>query len=113
MNPPSADMVAPQVGGRVWEVYWQQALAELEKALAASGRDMEEPANDAERATVRMRDALIECLRERGGGQEALRWRQALAHANAAISLIAGVEFSASGMQRKKLEQARKSLKNL
>ena len=56
---------------------------------------------------VRIRDRLIEQLRHDGTSSMAARQRIALEHLNAALSLIAGVEYPAAGIQRSSLEETR------
>ncbi len=63
----------------------------------------------AERAIVRLRDALIEQLRQspdKDGG-----YRGPLERANAALSIVVGVEYPQTPNQRAALEMARNSLK--
>jgi hypothetical protein len=89
----------------------QQAVAELERALRLPPRELGEEVDEAERTVVRLRDCLIDRLRQDSATAEAPRWRAALDRVNAALSLIVGVEYPAAGLQRKSLEQARDTLK--
>ena len=86
---------------------------ELEQALSLPPLDLGQEVDQAERRIVRLRDALIEALRAQSSSPDAPRWRTALEQVNAALSLVAGVEYPAAGIQRKLLEQARDSLRRL
>ncbi len=58
----------------------------------------------AERAIVRMRDALIDELRREPNKDE--KYRRALERANVALSMVVGVEYPATGSQQKSLQMA-------
>jgi hypothetical protein len=65
----------------------------------------------AERSIARFRNRLIAELRAAPAGDDARRLRQVLDAANVALSLVAGVEYPAAGLQRTLLEQAVKVLR--
>jgi len=83
----------------------------LEQALGEVPNVCCESVDVAERAIVRVRDCLIERLREQGNAPEAARWRLILDQVNVALSLLAGVEYPAAGIQQQPLHQARDLLK--
>jgi hypothetical protein len=89
----------------------RQAVAELENALRLPPNELGEEVDEAERTVARLRDRLIDRLRQDAAAAEAPRWGAALDRVNAALSLIVGVEYPAAGLQRKSLEQARDTLK--
>ncbi len=62
------------------------------------------------RATVRLRDALIERLRRDDASPH---WRVALDHVNVALSLIVALEYPTGGIQREAARQARDVLKRV
>jgi hypothetical protein len=65
----------------------------------------------AERSVVRLRDALIELSRSDSASDHGVQ--SALRQANATFSLIVGVEYPAAGIQKRLLEQARDTLKEM
>ncbi len=96
------------------------SLTELrERALTALGGSLGRPplalqeVDSAERAVVRLRDALIVCLRRDADTVEAAAWRTALQQVNAALSLVVAVEYPVAGEQRKLVEQAHAALEAL
>ncbi|SRR5581483_1181392 len=97
------------------------SLAELrERALTALGGSLgrpplalQEEVDSAERAVVRLRDALIVSLRRDADTVEAAAWRTALQQVNAALSLVVAVEYPVAGEQRKLVEQAHAALEAL
>ena len=91
----------------------REAVAMLERALQEPPGALSEDVDVAERVVARMRDRLIEVLREGPQAADAARQRAALDRVNAALSLIVGVEYPAAGIQRKVLEQARDALKEV
>jgi hypothetical protein len=69
--------------------------------------------DEALRATVRLRDALIERLRREPGAAAAPRWRAGLERANVAVSLIFCVEYSAIGAHWEPLQMAHPVLREV
>jgi tryptophan synthase beta subunit len=92
----------------------EEALQAVEAALHAEGPvpEMEE-ADELERKVVRLRDTLIELLRHDLGGTERHSLRTALDRVNAALSVVAGVEYPSKGPQRELLLEAKKGLRPL
>jgi hypothetical protein len=89
------------------------AIGELDHALGRPPLELNEEVDAAERAIVRLRDALIERLRQDGGPSQRGNGRQALNQVNAVLSLVVAVEYPVAGEQRKLLEQARDALKEV
>lgn len=85
----------------------------IARAQADQPRHLSEDVDEAERAVVFLRDRLIGKLRGAASPEEAAHWRAALAHVNGALSLVVGVEYPASGVQRTLLEQAAGALNRL
>lgn len=83
------------------------AVETLERALDLPPAELTAEVDVAERAIARLRNRLIAELRAAPAGDDTARRRQALDAANVALSLVAGVEYPAAGLQRKLLEQAR------
>ncbi len=91
----------------------RMAVAELDNGCGLPPFELGEEVDAAERAVVRVRDALIARLRAGGDGREVERWRSALSRINVALSLIVGVEYPSIGVRRKPLEQASATLKEV
>ncbi len=86
-------------------------VASLDRLLEASPYPRFQELGTAEQAIVRLRDDLIERLRQDGASDETPRLRGLLNRANIAISLVVGVEYPAAGVKRQLLEMARDALK--
>ncbi len=86
-------------------------VASLDRLLEASPYPRFQELGIAEQAIVRLRDDLIERLRQDGASDETPRLRGLLNRANIAISLVVGVEYPAAGVKRPMLEMARDALK--
>jgi hypothetical protein len=82
------------------------AIATLERALDLPAAELTAEVDLAERSIARFRNRLIAELRAAPTGDAARRLRGALDAANVALSLVAGVEYPAAGIQRTLLEQA-------
>jgi hypothetical protein len=82
------------------------AIEALERALALPPTELTAEVDVAERAIARLRNGLIARLRAAPAGDDARDLRAALDAANVALSLAAGVEYPAAGIQRTLLEQA-------
>jgi len=91
----------------------QQANAALNEGLRAGPEQQAEPIARAERTVNRIRDALIEQLRRRQAEEDMSAQRRNLDEVNISLSLMAGVEFPAGAIHKKKLRQARKVLKQV
>jgi hypothetical protein len=89
------------------------AVQTLEAALKLPPLQLTSEVDLAERAVARLRDHLIDQLRQAPSGPAAPHRRAALEQVNAGLSLIAGAEYPVAGIQRKLLEQARDVLKQL
>jgi hypothetical protein len=82
------------------------AIEILERALDLPPAELTEQVDVAERAIARLRNRLIAELRAATTGEDTRGLRGALDAANVALSLVAGVEYPAAGIQRTLLEQA-------
>lgn len=91
----------------------REALAKLDHAIGLPPPGAEESVDEALRAAVRLRDALIERLRREPGAAAAEDWRTGLERVNVAISLIYGVEYSAIGAHGKPLQDAHPVLREV
>ncbi len=88
----------------------REAVIEIEKALQLPRQEVGRQVDHILRLVVSVRDGLIEQMHQDGGRPDL---RPALDRVNAALSLIAAVEYPAAGVQRKPLEQARDALQGL
>ena len=88
-----------------------EAVATLEQLLEIRPHLRYQEVDVAERAIVRVRDNLIDQLRQEDSEAEARRLRTKLERLNVAISLIVGVEYPAAGIQQQLLDQAYDALK--
>ncbi len=88
------------------------AIAALERAIQAPPLRAMQEADLAEREVVRARDAVIERLR-RNQDAEAGHLHAILDQLNAVLSLVVGIEYPMSGVQRQLMEHARDALKRL
>ncbi len=84
------------------------AIEGLERAQQAPPLLLLREADLALRATVRLRDALIEHLRRGNASPNA---RAALDRVNVALSLIVALEYPTGGIQREAARQAHDALK--
>jgi hypothetical protein len=89
----------------------RQCIKLLEDALTRPPAELESEVDDVERQLAQVRDRLIEQVH--APDAQSSDARQALDRVNAALSLVVGVEYPASGIQRKLLTQARGALKEL
>jgi hypothetical protein len=90
-----------------------QAIEDLDHALRLPAGKVGEPVDEAERAVVRLRDGLIDLLRQDSAGAESATYRSALKQVNASLSLIVGVEYPVGGVHRKLITQARDALQKV
>jgi hypothetical protein len=91
----------------------QAALAAVEYCLTLLPIHCLSDVDAAERAINKLRDRLIEGVRRAEPGAHATMLQDALDRTNIALSLIVGVEYPATGTQRKPLEMARDTLRDL
>ncbi len=89
----------------------KEAVASLDRLLETSPYPRFQELDVAERAIVRLRDGLIERLRQADASAEIPRLRGLLDRANIAVSLVVGIEYPAAGIRRQLLEMARDVLK--
>ena len=88
----------------------REAVTSLDRLLEASPYPSFQELDLAERAIVRLRDDLIERLRQEDASAEAPRLRGLLERANIAISAVVGIEYPAASIRRQLLEMARDAL---
>jgi len=88
----------------------QKAVEILEQALHLAPPRLGKEMDEVEQVVSRLRDILIQYLRQDQTSSAVPRWQAALASVNAALSLIVGVEYPAAGPQRSSIEQARDTL---
>jgi TolA-binding protein len=81
------------------------------KAMSLEPNELEREVEEAERKVVKLRDCLIERLRKDAGNVSPSRWRKPLDQVNVALSLIAAVEYPATGIHRSYMEDATKVLR--
>ncbi len=82
----------------------RQAIAALERGREEPPLGLSQEADVAERAIVQARDQLITRLRQDPQANDALRWREALGRMNAALSLLAGLEYPMGGVPRQSID---------
>lgn len=91
----------------------EDAVHSLEQVLHILPHQRYREIDVAERAIVRLRDGLIDELRQKPESEDAQRLRAILDQANVAISLVAGIEYPGAGPQGQLLEQARIVLQDM
>ena len=91
----------------------REAVAILDRALDLPPLQVGREVDEVENLVARLRDALIARLRQAEIAPEVSRLREALSLANMALSLIVGVEYPATGLQRSAIEEARDTLARL
>jgi hypothetical protein len=91
----------------------RRARVALDEAMELPGSDLGDRVDGAGAVAARLREHLISRLRHDPAGPAAERRRAALEKANVIISLLAGLEYPVSGVQRNLLEQARTALRVL
>lgn len=87
-----------------------EAKDEIDKAYSLPPRQVGKEVDFAEVRIARLRDCLIERLRQEEDPGELERWRSALQRVNVALSYVVGVEYPATGLHRELLKQAREVL---
>lgn len=88
----------------------QKATDKIAHATNLEPRDLEQEIDQVECELVRLRDALIDRLRQRGASPVSGRRHSALEKVNIALSLILTVEYPVTAIQRSALEQAHQTL---
>ncbi len=92
------------------------AVRSITEVLATPPRERHQIVDYGEQAIVRLRDCLIEHLREAQAENKAAdlpHLREALNQANIALSLITGVEYPGAGIQEKPMLLALEVLKKM
>ncbi len=89
----------------------RDAVRLLDEALQSPPGSLNEEVDQAERRVVRLRNLLIERLRR--DEDDPSYWRRPLDRANVALSLIAAVEYPATGIHLQYMEDALKVLKDM
>lgn len=90
----------------------RQAIGYLDRTYELPPEELERNVDRAETAVVKLRDGLIEGLRDEAteGSQEQARRRPALDQVNISLSLITGVAYPSSRIHRNYIEDARQIL---
>lgn len=91
----------------------QQLIARLDRATKLHPREIEKEIDQIQRATARLRDRLIDHLRNPQMTADSSRQKSDLDGVNTALSLIVAVEYPVTSIQRSALQQARELLKTL
>ncbi len=91
----------------------REAIETIEVVLNKPPRERGQVIDFGERATVRLRDCLIEQYRQSEDAPERANIRYALEQANIALSLLTGVEYPGAGIQEKPMQEARGILQAL
>ncbi len=91
----------------------REAIETIEVVLNKPARERGQVIDFGERATVRLRDCLIEQYRQSEDAPERANLRYALEQANIALSLLTGVEYPGAGIQEKPMQEAHDILKAL
>ncbi len=91
----------------------REAIAHLEQAYMAPPLQLTRDASAAGRIVVKLRDRMVEQLRQDGNGAETEKKKKALDRLNIALTLIVGVEYPSVGVRRKPIEQARDLLESI
>ena len=103
-------MSAPPAFARIADDV-RAAIAMIDDAMKRPPLELTHEVDGAERKVVDVRDALIAIVR--AGDGRSVRARAALDEVNAALSLLAGVEYPATGVQRSMLQQSLEALRDL
>lgn len=90
----------------------KEVVDEIESALKMEPHQLGKEVDSAEVRVARLRDCLIEKLRQEKG-VEAAKLKPVLDNVNAALSFIVGVEYPATGIHREYLKKARSILKQI
>jgi hypothetical protein len=90
----------------------REAIRLLERGLDQGTTELQQDVDKVENLVAKVRDCFIERLRE-GRDHEHARWRALLDEVNVAVSLIAAVEYPATGVNRAHTTQALKILKRI
>lgn len=80
----------------------REAVRLLAAAVDTSPAELKAEVDEAERAIVALRDALIDALRKAPGDEA----RAPLKQINIALSLVVGLEYPMGGLQRTMLKEA-------
>ena len=85
----------------------EQAVEKLDRAARLQPKEIEQEIYQIQRDVVRLRDSLIDRLRQSNAGPSLDRPHRGLERVNAALSLIVGVQYPVTSIQPAALEQAR------
>jgi hypothetical protein len=87
----------------------QRVIEKIERASSLHARDLQASIDDISRVLVELRDRLIDRLRTSEAPAQR-QYRRALDGVNVAMSLVIGVGYPVTSVQRKHLEHARSTL---
>ena len=90
----------------------RKSIQLLEKGLKRPPAELQLDVDKVENLVAKVRDCFIERLRKDQSAANS-RWRAPLDEINVAVSLIAAVEYPATGVNRVHTEEALKIIRNL
>jgi hypothetical protein len=90
-----------------------KAIEMLNQSIDEPTKALEAEVDRADRVLVRLRDCLIDRLRQEEEHHEVNRLRKTLLKINTALSLVVAVEYPAGGIHRKMLGEAKEVLTNI
>ena len=91
----------------------RDAIATLDRALQKEPQDIGTDVDLAEQAIVRLRDTLINRLRQQNASSSTSAQWEELKQVNVALSLIASVEYPGNGIHPEPLKTVRDILQKL
>jgi hypothetical protein len=113
MNQPSGP-IASGIQDELWAAaQCRDAVAALERAIAAPPLQLTREANNTVRMILRMRDKMNEWLRQEGRVGDENAYLRAINRLNSALALLTNMQYPATGIRRKPVEQARDMLQSI
>ena len=91
----------------------RQIIEKLDRATRLHPREIKTVVDEIQRDIVRLRNSLIEQLRQAQSSPMSSRPHTSLDAVNTALSLVVGVEYPVTAIQRSLLEQARDTLNKI
>lgn len=113
MNQPIGP-IASGIQDELWAAaQCRDAVAALERAMAAPPLQLTREANNTVRVILKMRDKMNEWLRQEGRVWDESSYARAISRLNAALALLTNLQYPATGIRRKPVEQARDMLQSI
>ena len=100
-------------GGASLEELYRDVMRSVDAIIVMAPRDLKKEVDEAERRVVKLRNCLIDRLRQDSGSSGPSRWRKPLDRVNVALSLIAAIDYPATGIRRRHLEDAQQVLRSI